>query len=722
MGTATLTSTCTNLSIGTVIVNMAGVVPEKLLNTAQPVSITADGETTSLITASIVNGLGELQSTAVNTVVFSVSGQGTLLGTTSMQSTGGTATVIMKSTLNTGTATVTATASGLAAGTVAITTTGRQVKLLCTSDRASVTADGTATALITARVCAQDDSLVDTAANSITFSITGQGALAGTTVKNASSGLATVKLVSTMQTGTATVRATSANVSEGSVSVAATGVPVGLFLSANPAYLNADGTSTSLVTARITDINNATVTTASNTVSFGLSGVGSFVTNSNPNAVSGIASVSLKAPLSVGQSTISATSSGLGEDEMEFYYNPGPATKIVTTVVPDTATYVSVGTTVSIKGILQDSNGHTDIYNAGGISEVTLDITLVSGYQVPDADASRVAPQNGEAVFSVLFNVPGAYSIKVIQSELESPNAVTVTVIMNNNNPIVTGRMEKNKTVGWEKRGDENLYPIIKDITYFNLSISSGAVYGNDWILGLGINDEMKNDAALYQKISAANSYAHFNDNLFNYCVPLEQTACELNMVDPLDVNRTAVVSFAGEKPVLSIYYDYVTYASSLVDKNGVEINPETFRIFRLNEDVSRWIPVEGSITDSVNGCVNAELDHFSVYCVQSVSTGGTGTEIKNLCNYPNPFSANTVISFSLDRTSSEVYAGVYSLSGRLIWQSEKLSGAIGSNQVLWDGNDQSDAPVANGTYIYKVTAKFNDSRSEKSGKLVKMK
>jgi len=94
----------------------------KLIITASPFSIYADGVSTSLITAKICDDSNLLVTTATNQVAFSISGTGTLLGTTVKSASAGIATVMMQSTTTVGTATVTATASNLIQGIVNIVT------------------------------------------------------------------------------------------------------------------------------------------------------------------------------------------------------------------------------------------------------------------------------------------------------------------------------------------------------------------------------------------------------------------------------------------------------------------------------------------------------------------------------------------------------------------------------------------------------------------------
>ena len=81
---------------------------------------------------------------------------------------------------------------------------------------------------------------------------------------------------------------------------------------------------------------------------------------------------------------------------------------------------------------------------------------------------------------------------------------------------------------------------------------------------------------------------------------------------------------------------------------------------------------------------------------------------------YPNPFSNETKIEFSLE-TSEHVKVLVYSINGQLI--KEIISGnniGEGKFQVIWDGKDNSGVEMANGTYLYKIIGDFGTTKSGK--------
>lgn len=67
--------------------------------------------------------------------------------------------------------------------------------------------------------------------------------------------------------------------------------------------------------------------------------------------------------------------------------------------------------------------------------------------------------------------------------------------------------------------------------------------------------------------------------------------------------------------------------------------------------------------------------------------------------NYPNPFSSQTTIDFSMT-TKNQVYIRVYDLLGRLIATLIDRRVEVGNYQVVWNGTDANRARMANGIYL----------------------
>ncbi|MDD4179937.1 MAG: hypothetical protein PHH14_07865, partial [Candidatus Margulisbacteria bacterium] len=92
--------------------------------------------------------------------------------------------------------------------------------------------------------------------------------------------------------------------------------------------------------------------------------------------------------------------------------------------------------------------------------------------------------------------------------------------------------------------------------------------------------------------------------------------------------------------------------------------------------------------------------------------------------NYPNPFapakrSETTRIAYDLTE-DTDIEINIYDISGRAIRKLSAVAGyksgsigaggAIGYNEVVWDGKDETGNLVANGTYLYIILKKGNST------------
>ena len=72
--------------------------------------------------------------------------------------------------------------------------------------------------------------------------------------------------------------------------------------------------------------------------------------------------------------------------------------------------------------------------------------------------------------------------------------------------------------------------------------------------------------------------------------------------------------------------------------------------------------------------------------------------------NYPNPFSRQTSIPFTLDNASTApIELAVYDLRGRKIVTLEAGAMVPGQHAIVWRGEDAAGAPLASGTYVVKL-------------------
>lgn len=136
-----------------------------------------------------------------------------------------------------------------------------------------------------------------------------------------------------------------------------------------------------------------------------------------------------------------------------------------------------------------------------------------------------------------------------------------------------------------------------------------------------------------------------------------------------------------------------------------------------LTEYVRTYLPASENATRH-NKDVSSSyfIGTTNCYTLGSNSPMIWNSNYKDEIVYPNPFSKETTIEFSLN-ASEKVSVSIYNELGQLV-KSLLNENAMNSGkfQVIWDGMDNSGASVANGTYFYKITT---ESGAIKSGKLI---
>lgn len=219
-----------------------------------------------------------------------------------------------------------------------------------------------------------------------------------------------------------------------------------------------------------------------------------------------------------------------------------------------------------------------------------------------------------------------------------------------------------------------------------------------------------------------------------------------------------------GKGPDIAIYFDNVNYESSylvnpdftliakLSDQTG--LNTTGTGIGRklegiLNDDQSKTIDFSKSYlgdlnSDGKSGTINYRFtsmkpgdykvkikawDVFNNLSVQEASftvvSADNGIVLRDVVNYPNPFSSNTTFTFQHNFSSAiNAKIKIYSVAGRLIKQIEEAGLTDKFVKIDWDGRDEDGNQIANGTYLYKLIVESVDGQYKDNvlGKLAVIK
>jgi hypothetical protein len=85
---------------------------------------------------------------------------------------------------------------------------------------------------------------------------------------------------------------------------------------------------------------------------------------------------------------------------------------------------------------------------------------------------------------------------------------------------------------------------------------------------------------------------------------------------------------------------------------------------------------------------------------------------------YPNPFNGNTRLNW-VQKDADNVTVKIYDVKGHLVKTLLDGKAAKGSNEVIWNGQDNAGKPVAEGIYFSNLKDKAGHTSTQK---LVRMK
>lgn len=203
-----------------------------------------------------------------------------------------------------------------------------------------------------------------------------------------------------------------------------------------------------------------------------------------------------------------------------------------------------------------------------------------------------------------------------------------------------------------------------------------------------------------------------------------------------------------GEGPSLEIYFDDLSFEHSYL------VNPDFNLLVRLEDETGINTTgtgvghkLEGIIDEDENNTIDltkyfvgdldaggksglidykftgfSEGDHkisVTAWDVYNHSTteesyftvvNSDDLEIREVVNYPNPFSSNTTFTFqqNLNKTLN-VKVKIYTIAGRLIKELENYNILEKFVRIPWDGRDADGSILANGTYLYKLIVESTD-------------
>ncbi len=327
-----------------------------------------------------------------------------------------------------------------------------------------------------------------------------------------------------------------------------------------------------------------------------------------------------------------------------------------------------------------------------------LSTVKVDGF-VKDANGNKWNDFNGEGLLSI-YDSEGRDSLEQIHYVVSVPGGL----IFRGRVSITNGRFSTTfvvpKDISYENKNG-------KVSIYFYGNDEDGIGYTNNILVG-GTDSTAVNDKKGPQMDIYFDDASYQNSFLVT---PTSQLIIKLS--DESGINTTGtgvghrlegVLNDKENNPI-----DFSKYFTGDLDAGGKsgEVN---YTLGNLDEGdyklyVKAW--------DVFNN-LSSETVYFTV-------TSGSDLAIRDVYNYPDPFSSSTTFTFQQNLNSVlDVEIKIYTVAGRLIKVINKENVREKFVAVDWDGRDTDGNFIANGTYLYKLKVKTVDGQYTKSvlGKL----
>ncbi len=186
--------------------------------------------------------------------------------------------------------------------------------------------------------------------------------------------------------------------------------------------------------------------------------------------------------------------------------------------------------------------------------------------------------------------------------------------------------------------------------------------------------------------------------------IPIDEILV-IRLSDPLGINLT------GEKGHELMIVDPVTESKTnavdqfIYDTNSLNTGRIQFPIDSEDDAISLGI----SAWDNANNPTEIQIELFLLKSKK--------LDLLHVLNFPNPFANDTQFTFEVTASAS-VSIDVYTLEGRRIKSFYPEQFALGYHRIPWDGRDEFGNRLANGVYLYKMTAENDGQKINHIGRL----
>ena len=250
-------------------------------------------------------------------------------------------------------------------------------------------------------------------------------------------------------------------------------------------------------------------------------------------------------------------------------------------------------------------------------------------------------------------------------------------------------------------------------ISYYSYSSTSDAKgYFKNFIIGgsneNALTDETGPNLTLYLNNESFVSGGITNENPKLYAILSDSSG--INTVGN-GIGHDITATLDNNTNNLILLNDY--YESDIDDYQKGKIE----YLFDALEEGEHTLKIK--VWDVYNNSSEKELDFIVAESEQLA--------IKNLLNYPNPFTENTSFYFDHNRINEDldVLIQIFTISGKLVKTISSTINSQGfrSDPIYWDGLDDFGDNIGRGVYIYQIRVRTTDGETvKKTEKLVILK
>ncbi len=238
-------------------------------------------------------------------------------------------------------------------------------------------------------------------------------------------------------------------------------------------------------------------------------------------------------------------------------------------------------------------------------------------------------------------------------------------------------------------------------ITYYaNSSASDAAGFTNNIVIG-GTNPNANNDK-LGPEISLFMDDEHFTPGGLTNSSPLLLAVVK-------DSSGINTLGNSIGHDIMAILDQKTDQAIKLNDfyESDLDNYQEGKISYRLTDLEPGEHDIQLKVWDNVNNSSDNVLDFIVAEDAELV--------LKNILNYPNPFTTNTGFYFEHNHASRElnVLIQILTISGKLIKSIETTVNSSGNRvgPIQWDGKDDFGNSIGRGVYFYRVKVRADDGK-----------